>query len=68
MNKKDCLGRLAEIKTQLDLLERQIAERVKDEESSEAAKMTRESKDMDRKLAQLELKDARERIRHYHVS
>ncbi len=68
MNKKDCLGRLAEIKAQLDLLERQIAERVKDKESSEAAKMTRESKDMDRKLAQLELKDARERITHYHVS
>ncbi|WP_144461102.1 hypothetical protein [Siminovitchia fortis] len=68
MNLKDCLNKLAEIKDQLDLLEEQIAEKVRDEESNEKARMSRERREIDRKLAQLELKNARERIRQYHVS
>ncbi|RWR10408.1 hypothetical protein QNH23_05935 [Siminovitchia fortis] len=68
MNLQDCLNKLAEIKDQLDLLEEQIAEKVRDEESNEKARMSRERREIDRKLAQLELKNARERIRQYHVS
>ncbi len=68
MNLKDCLNRLAEIKEQLDLLEEQVCERVRSEESSETAAMNRERRCVDRKLAQLELKSARERLKQYHVS
>lgn len=68
MNMKDCLCKLEEIREQLDLLEKQIEERVRHEESNETAAMNQERTDIDRKLAQLELKNARERIRQYHVS
>ncbi|GIN92001.1 hypothetical protein J6TS1_24320 [Siminovitchia terrae] len=68
MNMNDCLNRLAEIKEQLDLLEKQVCERVRSEESNETVAMDRERRSVDRKLAQLELKSARERIRQYHVS
>ncbi|VEF48003.1 Uncharacterised protein [Bacillus freudenreichii] len=68
MKMNDCLGKLAEIKEQLELLEKQIAERIKNEETNEATSMNQERTDIDRKLAQLELKNARERIRQYNVS
>ncbi|RST73634.1 hypothetical protein D4T97_012175 [Siminovitchia acidinfaciens] len=68
MKMNDCLGKLAEIKEQLELLEKQIAERIKNEETNEATTMNQERTDIDRKLAQLELKNARERIRQYNVS
>lgn len=68
MNTNECLGKLAEIREQLDQLERQIIERVKSEEANATAAINLERTNIDKKLAQLELKNARERIRQYHVS
>lgn len=68
MKMNDCLGKLAKIKEQLDLLEKQITERVRNEEMNETSSMKQEKTEIDRKLAHLELKNARERIRQYYVS
>ncbi|MFD1707164.1 hypothetical protein ACFSCZ_10510 [Siminovitchia sediminis] len=68
MNMNECLGRLSEIKAQLDQLEKQMAERIRHEESKEAISMEKDRTDIDRRLAQLELKNAQEKLNRYNVS
>ncbi|MFS0645040.1 hypothetical protein [Siminovitchia sp. 179-K 8D1 HS] len=68
MNKQECIGKLEEIKAQLEQLEHQIARRVKSEETRLGAEMTKENMEVGKKLAHLELTSAREKIRRYQVS
>ncbi|WP_339163104.1 hypothetical protein MHB50_08260 [Siminovitchia sp. FSL H7-0308] len=68
MNKQDCIDKLEEIKAQLNRLEQQIARRVKKEETRLGAVITKENNEIGKKLAQLELAKAREKIRRYQVS
>jgi len=60
--------KLAEIKEQLDDLERQITEKVRMVEANETSVMNHERFLLDRKLARLELTNAREKMKQYYVS
>jgi len=60
--------KLAEIKEQLDFLEKQITEKVRKEEVKGASAMNQEKFLLDRKLAKLELTNAREKVKQYYVS
>lgn len=68
MDKQECICKLEQIKAQLEQLEQQIASRVKNEETRLGAVIKKENNEIGKKLAHLELANAREKIRRCQVS